>query len=466
VYTIGEVSKIVKISANALRYYDEIGILKPSLIQENNQYRYYSESQIKDIIFILELKQYGFTLYEIKDLLQNNSKVKLKFMLEEKRAKLDSEILRLRESSILLEKRIAEIVKGEDFKMNGGKVLIVDDFVLVRIMIKNIIEQYGYTVAGEASNGEEAIRAYENLKPDLVIMDITMPIMDGIYAAAKITEKHKDARIIMCSGMSYAPLVLEGIKSGARDFVSKPFSSLRLIKAMAMGLDGSLGVDGKKVDYVSEIIKSHMKESALSRVMVQEEVDTLIYDIIKNDAEDEAIYNFIDKINNNCTNKIEAALNEPSKIEEMTIENLKDKFIRALPEMADYLSSYFNNECIINFLTAQNITMSEFKTLIDDSNSLGSIKYKTSNESLYIHICSDDVEGKGILKELTNFTVNKLKLFESSYSSIDVNLNSNDIKAINDNYSIVLISFSIKFDDDKKIFASLSIPHGFLKYLC
>ena len=69
VYTIGEISKIVSISANALRYYDEIGLLKPILTKSDNQYRYYSASQINDIIFIIELKQYGFTLYVIKDLI-------------------------------------------------------------------------------------------------------------------------------------------------------------------------------------------------------------------------------------------------------------------------------------------------------------------------------------------------------------------------------------------------------------
>lgn len=65
-YTIGEISKIVNLSANTLRYYDEIGLLKPILVQNNNQYRYYSDVQIKDIICIMDLKQFGFSLDEIK----------------------------------------------------------------------------------------------------------------------------------------------------------------------------------------------------------------------------------------------------------------------------------------------------------------------------------------------------------------------------------------------------------------
>lgn len=90
-YTIGDVSKIVNISANTLRYYDEIGLLKPCMVQTNNQYRYYSDSQIKEITFILELKQYGFSLDEIKLLLQDKSNQKLKPMLEEKRVELCNE---------------------------------------------------------------------------------------------------------------------------------------------------------------------------------------------------------------------------------------------------------------------------------------------------------------------------------------------------------------------------------------
>ena len=113
-YTIGEISKIVNISANALRYYDEIGLLKPSLTKSDNQYRYYSASQIKDITFIIELKQYGFTLYEIKELMRNRNNHKLKYMLEEKRTKLHKEMKRLKENTILLEKRIFEIIKEDD----------------------------------------------------------------------------------------------------------------------------------------------------------------------------------------------------------------------------------------------------------------------------------------------------------------------------------------------------------------
>lgn len=179
-YTIGDVSKIVNISANTLRYYDEIALLKPCMVQTNNQYRYYSDSQIKEITFILELKQYGLSLDEIKILLQDKSNQKLKPMLEEKRVELCNEIARLKERYIFLEKRIYKIDWEGERKMNDGKVLIVDDFELARKMIRNIIEEYGYTVIGEASNGEEAIEAYDILKPEIVIMDITMPKMDGI----------------------------------------------------------------------------------------------------------------------------------------------------------------------------------------------------------------------------------------------------------------------------------------------
>lgn len=464
-YTIGEVSKIVNISSNTLRYYDDIGLLKPSFIQDDNQYRYYTDVQIKDITFILELKQYGCSLQEIKELLQDNNKRKLKLLLEEKCARLHKEIARLKDSSILLEKRIAEIIKEDDLKMKGGKILIVDDLALVRIMIRNIVEEYGDTVCGEAGNGEEAIIAYEELKPDLVIMDITMPIMDGIDAATKITEKYKNARIIICSAMSYTPIVLESIKAGARDFVSKPLSSLRLMNAVVRGFDDDCIFDGKKVDRISKVITNNLKEVVSSRALKQEEVDTLIYKIIKENVEDGFVYGFFDKINNECINQNEGLLSRPSTVEEKTITYLKEKFTEMSKKLSSYLSGCINKDCSMNLLTVENITMNEFKTLMNNGNSTGMIKYNVPDSSIYIHVYGGIKKDQKLLKEILNFTSENLNLSILNYTTIELLLSTDDCVSFQGDYSTILVSFSIEFDRGDKGFVAISIPHSFLQYL-
>ena len=461
-YTIGEISKIVNISANALRYYDEIGLVKPSLIQNNNQYRYYSEGQVKDIIFIMELKQYGFTLVEIKELTHNKNNEKFKKMLEEKRIKLDKDIARLKDSSILLEKRICEIIKEDGSKMKGGRILIVDDLQLVRIMVKSIIEEYGYICVGEAANGEEAIVAYEKLKPDLVIMDVTMPIMDGIYAANKITEKYKGARIIMCSAMSYSELILESIKVGARDFVSKPLSSLRLINAVVRGLDDAYSFDADRIEYISNFITKCGKEAVFSKTLKQEEIDMFIHEILEKSAPPEFVSNFFEKISFDYT-KEECLASRSSDLEEKTIIGLKDKFIGMSKETAAYLSHGFNQKCSLNLLTVESITIGEFRTLINNSDSTWAIKCKTASSPVYIHVYGNLKNKREVLKKLLDFTESNHKLELSKENVCDISLCSDDLKILTEDYQSVLISFSIEFDKGDKGFVAISIPQCFLE---
>lgn len=112
------------------------------------------------------------------------------------------------------------------------RVLIVDDAAFMRMMLKNILTQNGYEVAGEASNGLEAVTLYKELKPDLVTMDITMPEMDGITAVKEIKKIDPEAKIIMCSAMGQQAMVIESIQAGARDFVVKPFQPDRVLEAV------------------------------------------------------------------------------------------------------------------------------------------------------------------------------------------------------------------------------------------
>ena len=111
-------------------------------------------------------------------------------------------------------------------------ILIVDDAALMRMMIKDILTKNGYNVIGEAENGAKAFEKYNELKPDLVLMDITMPEVDGIAALKKIKGADPNALIIMCSAMGQQAMVIEAIQGGAKDFIVKPFQPDRVLEAV------------------------------------------------------------------------------------------------------------------------------------------------------------------------------------------------------------------------------------------
>lgn len=113
-----------------------------------------------------------------------------------------------------------------------ANILVVDDAAFMRMMIKDILTKGGHQVIGEAANGEEAIEQYGKLKPDLVTMDITMPIMEGIEALRIIKQNDPQAKVIMCSAMGQQGMVVQAIQAGAKDFVVKPFQSERVLEAI------------------------------------------------------------------------------------------------------------------------------------------------------------------------------------------------------------------------------------------
>lgn len=118
-----------------------------------------------------------------------------------------------------------------------ARVLIVDDALFLRMMLKNIIEQSGNTVVAEACNGEEAVSMNTEHHPDLVCMDITMPGMSGLEALRVIKENDPDANVIMCSAMGQSAMVLEAIKLGAKDFIVKPFQPLKMVEIINKALN-------------------------------------------------------------------------------------------------------------------------------------------------------------------------------------------------------------------------------------
>ena len=112
------------------------------------------------------------------------------------------------------------------------RVLVVDDAAFMRMMVKDILSKNGYEVVGEAENGARAVEKWQELKPDLTTMDITMPEMDGITAVKDIKKLDPSAKVIMCSAMGQQAMVVEAIQAGARDFIVKPFQPDRVLEAV------------------------------------------------------------------------------------------------------------------------------------------------------------------------------------------------------------------------------------------
>jgi len=118
----------------------------------------------------------------------------------------------------------------------GTKVLIVDDAAFMRMMLRDILAKNGFEVVGEADNGKVAVQMYNELKPDVVTMDITMPEMDGIAAVKEIKTADPNAKIVMVSAMGQQAMVIEAIRSGAADFIVKPFQPDRVLEALGKAL--------------------------------------------------------------------------------------------------------------------------------------------------------------------------------------------------------------------------------------
>lgn len=114
----------------------------------------------------------------------------------------------------------------------GLRVLIVDDALFMRNMLKEIFLKAGYEVVGEAGDGLEAVEQYRQLRPDLVTMDIVMPHRSGIEALQEIRQEYPDACIVMCSAMGQESLVLEAVQAGAQDFIIKPFKEDKVLEVV------------------------------------------------------------------------------------------------------------------------------------------------------------------------------------------------------------------------------------------
>ena len=115
-------------------------------------------------------------------------------------------------------------------------VLIVDDSLFMRNVLKEIVSKAGYTIAGEAATGRAAIQKSCELRPDVVLLDITMPEIDGLQALVEIVKLEPQINIIMCSAMGQQGIVMEALQKGAKDFIIKPFQQEKVVDSIERAL--------------------------------------------------------------------------------------------------------------------------------------------------------------------------------------------------------------------------------------
>ena len=117
-----------------------------------------------------------------------------------------------------------------------ARILVVDDAAFMRKMVSDVLTKGGHEVVGEAGNGVEAIARFQELRPEVMTLDITMPEKDGLSALRELMELEPTARVVMCSALGQESKVLESIKLGAKDFVVKPFQPDRVLEAVGKAL--------------------------------------------------------------------------------------------------------------------------------------------------------------------------------------------------------------------------------------
>ena len=113
-----------------------------------------------------------------------------------------------------------------------ASVLVVDDAAFMRMSIKRMLEANGYTMAGEAGSGIEAVQMYLQVKPDVVLLDITMPEMNGVEALKRLKVLDPNAKVIICTAIGQQAILAEAVENGASDFIVKPFEVDRLLAAI------------------------------------------------------------------------------------------------------------------------------------------------------------------------------------------------------------------------------------------
>ena len=247
-YSIGEISKMVQISSDTLRYYDEIQLLNPDYINPSNNYRFYNEEQVKELLYIMELKDCGFNLEEIKKIIKLGDGAEIANLFDKKRTDLLYQRKKISDAIQRVENKL-KIMKVMKDKGMKEKILIADDAGFMKMMVKDILSKNGYENVIEAADGNEAVGLFKAHKPALTLMDITMPGINGIEAVRQIKGIDGSAKIIMLSAAMHGDpkYIADSLISGAVDFVLKPFQADKLLAAVAKHLAEDVKLDTDEI---------------------------------------------------------------------------------------------------------------------------------------------------------------------------------------------------------------------------
>ena len=269
-FPIGRLSKAANVSVDTIRYYDEIGLLKPAYISGESGYRYYSIAQVELLTRIIELKKFGFSLNEIKEMSICNDESPIAlyqnryWLLLQEKEKLQ----------IIIDKLSKKIRNQQEVHFVGKKILLVDDAPFMRLMCTDQLKKKGYEVIGEAEDGMQGVEKYKSLQPDLVILDIAMPEHDGMWALKKIKTYDTNAKIIMLSAVGHLQAVVDSLVSGAIGFVVKPFQADSLLSAVH-------DVFQNEYPSINQIFLNHISHRAdLSgeRILSQDVINKILHD--------------------------------------------------------------------------------------------------------------------------------------------------------------------------------------------
>ena len=223
----------MKISSDTLRYYDEIQLLNPDYINPANNYRFYNEEQVKELLYIMELKDCGFNLEEIKQVLKLGDEGRIEKLFEKKKVDLVNRRRKIDASIERITNKL-KIMKATEENDMSEKILIVDDAPFMRMMVRDILSKNGYNVTNifDAADGIDAIGQFVAHRPALVLMDITMPNMDGLAAISEIKKIDANAKFVMLSAAKQPEHIADSLIAGAVDFIQKPFQADRLLEVV------------------------------------------------------------------------------------------------------------------------------------------------------------------------------------------------------------------------------------------
>lgn len=284
---------MVNISSDTLRYYDEIQLLNPDFINPSNNYRFYSEKQVTELLYIMDLKDCGFNLEEIKKFI-NLSEPNISQMLEKKKTELINQSKKINLSVKKIEKKLK--MMGETHMKKNINILIVDDAPFMRMMLKDVLKKNGFENIIEADNGEDGVKKYKEYKPSLTMMDINMTPMNGIAAVKDIRQTDGTAKIIMLSAMNFPAHIAESFISGAVDFIAKPFSADKLIETVNKNLEEDVTLDTEKIKVWQTELQNLSEEAKIFNDNINEEfLSEKLVEVIKSSIDIKIDYNDLTK---------------------------------------------------------------------------------------------------------------------------------------------------------------------------